>query len=140
MRSKVSASSLTAGDKRLIMDGRGNEQEQAESETIMSRSRKRQKASLPLRVNLVLDLVLLGVLAYLVAVHSWRLSALLGVCLLVCMVTAALLFRRRKEHRGHWRDHVSSLNDLLRLTPTQFEQMTVELLRTRGYRHVRHTG
>jgi restriction endonuclease Mrr len=91
-------------------------------------------------VTLVLDLMMLGVLVYLIAEHSWRLSALLGVCLLMGTVTALLLFRRRPPRGDHWRDHVSTLNDLIRLTPTQFEQITVELLRTRGFRHVRHTG
>lgn len=138
MRSKVSASSLTSDDKRLIMAWR--RERKRESETVMSRSRKRKKASLALRMSLALDLVMLGVLVYLVAAHSWRLSALLGAGLLMGVVTAVLLFRRGTQHRGHWRDHVSSLNDLLRLTPTQFEQITVELLRTRGFRHVRHTG
>ncbi|HEY7349052.1 MAG TPA: restriction endonuclease [Ktedonobacterales bacterium] len=106
----------------------------------MSRRRKRKKEPLSLHMSLILDLFMLVLLVYLIAAHYWRLAALLGACLLVGTVTAVVLFRRRIRHKEHWRDRVSTLNDLIRLTPTQFELITVELLRTRGYRHVHHTG
>ncbi len=107
----------------------------------MSRSRKRKKAPRSLQMSLIgLALAALVLLAYLIIIQLWLLAVLVGSCALIGTGVAVLLSRQRTQQQIHWRDHIKSLNDLIRLTPTQFELITVELLRTQGFRHVRHTG
>jgi restriction endonuclease Mrr len=107
----------------------------------MSRNRKRKQAPRTLHVSLLCIIpAVLVLLAYLIVIHFWLLAVLAGACALIGSGVAVLLFRRRAQQRVQWRDHVKTLNDLIRLTPTQFELMIVELLRTYGFRHVRHTG
>src|SRR5215472_3279372 len=107
----------------------------------MRRNRKRKKAMRHLQVSLmVTGLAALILFTSLIVAHFWLLAALFGCCALIGSGIAALLLRRRTQQREQWRDHVQTLNDLLQLTPTQFELITVELLRTYGFRHVRHTG
>ncbi|HEY7124538.1 MAG TPA: restriction endonuclease [Ktedonobacterales bacterium] len=107
----------------------------------MSRSRKRKKAPRHLQMSLVLlALAALVLLAYLIIIHLWLLAALVGICALIGGGVAVLLAQRHTRQRAMWRERIKTLNDLIRLTPTQFELITVELLRTQGFRHVRHTG
>src|SRR5215475_3427063 len=107
----------------------------------MSRSRKRKKAPRTIKLSLLCTaLVALVLLAYLIIMHFWLLAALVGICALLAAGAAMLFSRRRAQQHLMWRERLRTLDDLIQLTPTQFELITVELLRTQGFRHVRHTG
>jgi hypothetical protein len=106
----------------------------------LSRSKKRKKAPYSLQISVFSGLAALALLAYLILIHLWLLAAILGACALGAAGVALPLCRQRAQQKIRWRERVGTLADLMRLTPTQFELITVDLLRTQGFRHVRHTG
>jgi restriction system protein len=137
-------------NERQTADNQEMEQKARASEVPMRRNRKRKKAMRRQRARLIVSglaaLVLLAsltalvLLASLTALNLWLLVLILSACLLIGGALAVFLYRRHIQQPEQWRKHIKTLNDLLRLTPTQFELITIELLRTQGFQHIRHTG
>jgi HJR/Mrr/RecB family endonuclease len=67
-------------------------------------------------------------------------SATVTVLGIAAAIVGGVLLWLRVRSRQDWLRHVRTLQDLLALTPTQFELTVGELLRAWGYKEVRHTG
>jgi hypothetical protein len=103
----------------------------------MARRRSRQAPGSPVGWLVLAG----GVLLYLglqSAVGSSATAGVIVVALVIVVGGAGLWLRSRARH--DWLRHVATLQDLLALSPTQFELAIGELLTTWGYRDVRHTG
>ncbi len=82
-----------------------------------------------------------GVLLYFALTAAPGGAATAGVVLVaLAIIVGGIGFLLRARTRHDWLRHVATLHDLLALTPTQFELAIGDLLRTWGYRDVRHTG
>lgn len=99
------------------------------------RGTRKKNVSNPL--NLLVGAFLLVVFISYFATHDPLLFAML-IILLIGIAVAIVWLRVRKHARLLTR--VRAVNDLLLLTPTQFELAMGELLETLGYSHVHHTG
>ena len=107
------------------------------------RTKKRSGAE-SLVALLTLGLIVLAILWVTVAafaranpVGAMKLLALLALAL---AVSSGVFVWWRVRSRSRFLARARTLNDLLLLTPTQFEYAVMELLRAWGYREVRHTG
>lgn len=113
-----------------------------------SRTRSRRRSSFT-RLLVLLVWVVVGVyvlaLAWMGIAHLLRTNVFVGM-LLTLLVLLALgggiggFVWWRIRRRAQVLARIRTRNDLLRLTPTQFEHAVMELLRAWGYRDLRHTG
>ena len=107
------------------------------------RSRKRSGAE-SLVALLTLGLIVLAILwetgAAFVRANPMAALAFVALVALALAVAAGAFVWWRVRSRGRFLAQARTLNDLLQLTPTQFEYAVMELLRVCGYREVRHTG
>jgi restriction system protein len=102
------------------------------------RSRRSQTSALSstLAAGYILVLVVAGILGFL----SQNAPYLLILIPVIAVGVAAAYITKTRRQREQWLSRVQTLNDVLLLSPTQFEYAVGELLRAWGYRQVRHTG
>jgi HJR/Mrr/RecB family endonuclease len=103
----------------------------------MARQRSRQTLGSPLGWGLLVAglALFLGLQDVLGSV-----SATVTVLGIAAALSGGVLLWLRVRSRQDWLRHARTLQDLVALTPTQFELAVGELLRASGYKDVRHTG
>jgi HJR/Mrr/RecB family endonuclease len=106
----------------------------------MTKRRRRSRhrggpSNLPLATILIAVIVV--VLLYQFGTRAPGLLIFL-VLLIVALVVGMIWLRVQQHHRFLF--NLQTLDDVLSLTPTQFEHATGELLQSLGYRSIHHTG
>ncbi len=103
----------------------------------MARQRSRQTLGSPLGWGLLVA----GLALFLVLQDALGSGSAAGLIFALCAALAGgVLLWLRVRSRQDWLRHARTLQDLLALTPTQFELAVGELLRAWGFNEVRHTG
>jgi restriction system protein len=91
--------------------------------------------------NLPLAAILIGVIVV-ILLYQFATRApglLLFLILFIVALIGGLIWLRVRQHHRYL-TNLQTLDDILMLTPTQFEHATGELLQALGYRNVHHTG
>lgn len=99
-------------------------------------SRRRNRSDSNTTGALLALAVIIMLVVYLTE-HAGYVLVIVGVLMVAAIGISIWLHLRR---RARWLARVQTLNDLLGLTPTQFELAVGELLQTWGYQKVHHTG
>lgn len=74
------------------------------------------------------------------SIHPQSQVLAIGIFCLLYAVAIVLALGARARYGGVRRFSVTQFNELLALTPTEFERAVVHLLQDLGYREVRHSG